>query len=367
MAAVMRWVLLCAGLGLTVLAGARAAPPADRIVALQRGVNLTGWFRFPASLDPGLLRQWMGDGAMVALHRAGFSFVRLAVDPAVLAAPGLPAALTDAIRRLEHAGLAVVVSLHPTGWSLETGPSGQAPLFEAWRMLGPLLAPLDPRLTIVEPMNEPVFPHDPTGWQTLQHRLVGMLRPILPQTTIILTGNDWGSVGGLLAVAPETDPNVLYSVHLYDPSELTSLAAWHGGLDRAALAKLPFPAPDEPACRAAAAAQTDPDTAGLIRFYCAQHWGVAQIAARLDAAAAWGRRHAIPILLGEFGASVALNQSARLAWMRAVRTAAEQAGMGWALWGYDDSMGLAVRRPPGAGPPLDPAILQALGLMTTAK
>ena len=42
--------------------------------------------------------------------------------------------------------------------------------------------------------------------------------------------------------APDPDPNVVYSFHLYEPAELTALAAYRPGLDSAALARLPFPA-----------------------------------------------------------------------------------------------------------------------------
>lgn len=354
-------------LGTVVPAGvSHAAPPPNRPITLQRGINLTGWFRFPASLDVVALRRWIGDDAIATLHRIGFGFVRLAVDPAVLSAPGVPGAFVEAVRRLQHAGLVVVVSLHPNGWHLETDPADQARLFDAWRRLGSLLTPLDPRLTVPELLNEPVFPGDPAGWQQLQHRLLGALRQLLPGRTIVLTGNDWGSVDGLLAMTPEPDPDVLYSIHLYDPAELTSMAAWRGALDRTALARLPFPTTDEGACRAAAD-RTDPDTAGVIQYYCAQHWDATRVTAKLAAAAAWGRRYAIPILLGEFGATAALNQPARLAWLRSMRSAAEAARMPWALWGYDDIMGLNIRRPPGMSPSLNPAVLQALGLMTTPK
>jgi endoglucanase len=341
-----------------------AAPPADRIAALQRGINLTGWFRFPGSLDPASLRRWMGDEAIGDLQRAGFSFVRLAVDPAVLSAPGVPGALVDAIRRLQHAGLAVIVSVHPAGWHLETKPYDRDRLSAAWRVLGPLLASLDPRLTLAELLNEPVFPRDAAGWQILQHRLLVELRRSLPNHTILLTGNDWSSVGGLAAMTPETDTNTLYTVHLYEPSELTSLAAWRPGLDRTALARLPFPVGDGCDSRAD---RTDPGTAGVIRYYCAVHWDTARVAEKLQAAAAWSRRFNMPVLLGEFGASASLNQAARLAWLCGVRQSAEAAGLGWALWGYDDIMGLNVPRPPGSRPALDPAVLNALGLMTTPK
>src|ERR1700760_2031875 len=69
------------------------------------------------------------------------------------------------------------------------------------------------------------------------------------------------------------------------------------------------------------------------------------------------RGYGRPLLAGEFGASVALNAPARLAWLKAVREALETSGIGWALWGYDDSMGFAITPPPRLRPTLDRSVL----------
>ena len=80
----MRVGTMLAGLvlGLFVLAGASAAPPPERLAVLRRGINLTNWFRFPADRSASALRAYLGDPAIADLRRAGFNFVRLAVDPA---------------------------------------------------------------------------------------------------------------------------------------------------------------------------------------------------------------------------------------------------------------------------------------------
>ena len=56
---------------------------------------------------------------------------------------------------------------------------------------------------------------------------------------MVLTGSNWGGIDGLSALhpvtdPPVTDPNVIYSFHFYEPSELTALAAYRPNLDRAA-------------------------------------------------------------------------------------------------------------------------------------
>jgi hypothetical protein len=318
---------------------------------LRRGVNLTNWFRFPASQDRAALVSYLSDAAMAGLAACGFDFVRLAVQPSVV--PGERIGLVaEAVARLQRHGLAVVVGPH-----FGADPDAAA-LAAFWRRLAPRLRPLDRGLTVAEVLNEPVFAGDAAGWAALQARVLAIVRDSLPGRRVLLTGNDWGSIGGLLALRPANDPDVLYGFHFYDPPELTSLAAYRAGLDRAALARMPFPV-TEAGC-AAAEAGTDAATRDVIRYVCATRWDAGAVAARIGAAAAWGARHGVTVLLGEFGASAALNAPARLAWMAAVRRACEARGIGWALWGYDDAMGFGVRS--GEGVVLDAGVLGALGL-----
>ena len=110
------------------------------------------------------------------------------------------------------------------------------------------------------------------------------------------------------------------------------------------LARLPFPmeeAGDEADCRAAAESSADAATRGLITFVCSMRWNAAQVGARIKRAV-WGREHHVAVLLGEFGAARALNAPARLAWLETLRRACEQRGIGWAIWGYDDTMGFGI-------------------------
>jgi hypothetical protein len=328
-------------------------------VRLTRGINVTHWFRFPPSRDPAALAGYLSDHALSNLHDAGFDFVRLAVDPDIVSTAPERAVLVTAIRRIQRRGLAVVVSPHPHDWHLETDPG---PLRWFWQSMAPALQPLDPERTVPEVLNEPVFPGDPARWAALQHSLLEDIRKSLPDSTVVLTGHDWGSISGLLALAPETDRNVLYSFHLYDPSELTSLAAYRPGLDRTALAQLPFPADNRMSCAATAEKTRHQDTKALMHFYCAQSWDAARINASLDAATTWARQNLACVMAGEFGASAALNPAAREAWIRTVRGGFETRHIPWALWGYDDVMGFAIQTPPGPGSKLDPALLSALGL-----
>ncbi len=167
-----------------------------------------------------------------------------------------------------------------------------------------------------EIVNEPVFPHDPAAWAALQHAVLTDIRTALPDVTVVLTGQDWGSVGGLLALTPEADPNVVYSFHFYDPAELTSLAAWLPSADRDAFARLPFPVGDPVRVpgtgRGGGRCAFGPSDRRLLRLAlgCRPH-----SPNRSSAPRHWAHRHGVSLIAGEFGASAALNRPARLAWI----------------------------------------------------
>ena len=113
------------------------------------------------------MRAYLSDAALEELKRAGFTFVRVPVQPDMLAAPD---ALADAVARVQRHGLAVVVALFADGWHLETSPADRAKLLATWRSLAPMLRRFDPAATFPEVLNEPVFAGDPAAWAGLQHR-----------------------------------------------------------------------------------------------------------------------------------------------------------------------------------------------------
>lgn len=347
---------------------AQAQVSADRLHRLSHGVNFTNWFRYPARQDDGFFRSYIDDATLGQLRRAGFTFVRLAVQPELmLDGGGQPdphrlALLASAVGRIEHQGLAVMVGWHPQTWDLESSPLQQRQLQDLWGALAKRLQPLDQGMTFPEVLNEPIYPNAEPAWEELQQHVLARIRAELPLATVVLTGNHWGAIDGLIGLHPVSDGNVVYSFHSYDPPTLTTLASFEHGLDTEALKRLPFPVSDQHACEATAHTTAHPRTADIMRFYCSEHWDAAKLHGMVQQAADWGRRHHVALVAGEFGASDALPAATRLAWITAMVRAFDDDGIGWALWGYDDSMGFNIHQRGGAPAPLDPGMLDALGL-----
>lgn len=344
------WLIL-AGSGVTQA----AAPP-----VLRAGLNVTHWFRFPPRPDPKYLCCYLTPATLRTLRTAGFRFLRLPVQPALMRQPGGAAALQTAIHTIVGAGLAVIVVPAPMAWDGADPAADTAKLIAFWRIVAPRLEGFDPAAVFCEAMNEPVLNRE-AAWPRIQRRILKTIRRRLPRSTVILTGADWGSIDGLLKLAPVADPNVLYSIHVYDPAVLTSLAAFDPALDKRVLARLQFPVTSVGACDAIAG--TDPQTAAVVRYYCASRWTAATLAASIARAGTWAQHNHASILVGEFGASSALNHRARLAWLAAARSAFAANGFGWALWGYDDPMGLDVSPLTPNPPTLDTGLLIALGVI----
>ena len=356
---------------LTFVADASAVAPSARVAVLDRGINITHWFRFVSNRNADAMAAYMGAPALADLKRAGFTYVRLSVGPEeVMASDHIEAdklaALVTVIGRIEHAGLGVMVEPHPEqiqNWDLQDNENARQELFGFWHDLAPALRRFSPALTFPELVNEPSL-KDPARWNALQSRLLAQVRAVLPHNTVILTGTDWSSIDGLLKVRPLADTNVVYSFHSYEPQLLALLGFWDPAINKKQLAaNLPFPAADPTRCKAAISAMTDPHTHAVAEYWCSLHPDDAMISRNLARATQWGRKQGVSVALTEFGASSELNARARLAYLSAVRRSAEALGLPWALWGLDDQMGLGEAAGGlSAAIKLPPSTMRALGL-----
>jgi endoglucanase len=348
----------CAFLGATGV-------PAQRLAALARGFNLPGW------LDGGATRR-PDPGTLAALHRRGFTHVRLPVTPErLIAAFSAPAdvardraELDAALDRLLAIGFSVSLDLHP-GERLNrlhtSEPERAFALIDAlWRELARRYAGRAPDRLFFEVLNEPAVSHP--VWESQGPRLAATIRANAPSHTIIFGSADFQQIGALPS-APLALSNVVYAVHYYAPMVFT-----HQGQDWSDdplrdLHDVPFPLSRadrkaerllqelHAAGRGAAAAELEQ----ALR----EPWDARRVAAEVARAGDWARRHSRAVVLNEFGVLAWKAPVAdRLYWLETVRRAAEQACLGWTHWDYADAFGF-VRRVGDREIP-DQAVLRAL-------
>ncbi len=291
------------------------AVPAARAAAfaanrrLGRGVNIIGY-------DP--IWKDRTQARFQARHfelikEAGFSSVRIVLQPFRLmnAAHELPASWFETLDWAVDAalanGLAVIVDMHEFGAMAEDPIGRKEMLLSFWRQVAPHLADA-PGSVVFELLNEPFGKLTPELWNEYLREVLGIVRASNPTRVVVVGPGLWNSIGALeKLVLPEDDPNLIVTVHYYEPMPFTHQGApW---------------------------AKEHKDTSGV-------SWlGTAAERQRTEAdfgkAQAWAAAHGRPILLGEFGAYEKGDMESRARYTAHVARTAEKLGWSWAYWQFD--------------------------------
>jgi endoglucanase len=137
--------------------------------------------------------------------------------------------------------------------------------------------------------------------------LLAAVRTTNPTRPVIVGPVSWNAIRALDSLRlPETDKNLIVTVHYYDPFKFTHQGAgWVKGADQ-------WPALGWTGSDAEQAA----------------------VRKDLEKATSWGRKHGRPVFLGEFGAYEKADLGSRVAWTGFVRQEATRLGMSWAYWEF---------------------------------
>ena len=331
-----------------------------------------------------------------ALRRAGFDFVRFAVDPGPFLQwqdsrrDALEQTLLREVRLILSHDLSVIVDFHPSDmhpdYAAEKIAAGvDAPLFRRYLALlsrtSGLLGALNSPRVALELMNEP--PPRAFVWRPMREAAYAAARSAAPKLLLVLDGGEEGNLDGTITLdGYPADPNILFSFHYYRPWQFT-----HQGLAGMAaqyLTDVPYPAAARAMQESVAATTATIDAAALgpsleqqatvkarrdLEAYRVSAFDRTTIVADFDKVARWAREHRVPaerVILGEFGAmnnaqrGNATRQAERMRWFADVRAAAEAHGFAWAAWVHSGSIGFALVTHEGSTE-LDPDTLRALG------
>ena len=213
------------------LRGAMVSPNATeedlRVLGKEWGANLVRWqlCGFKPRMDTGDTAAYE---AMLAVHLKKLDAI-------------LPAC--------EKYGLMVAVDLHtgPGQWAesgrgLFTSAACQKRFVEIWREIARRYknAKAVWGYDLVNEPHESPFDPDLSDWQELAERAAKAIREIDPERTIIVEPAEGGGPGGMAQLRPIAVPNVVYSVHMYNPGSFT-----HQGVFGEWVKKIPYPGETE--------------------------------------------------------------------------------------------------------------------------
>jgi endoglucanase len=337
------------------------SPAWTRLPSLDRGFNIPGWIglgddRAPA---PDVLKR---------LRDVGFSAARLPVDPFVLVAPTrdrIVGQVMAAAHVLQQQGYSVTLDMHCGAEMLslfETDPAlARIYVEHAWELLLEEAVSLPEATTFFELLNEP--PMDAADWHDFGAALATQVRRRSAHHTLLWGPALYQALWQLEDALPPEDPNIIIAVHYYEPMSFTHQGADWAGASLGPLKNVPFPGQADDRSLTVLRSQLQRDgnaeAIDLLERDFQVPWTAARLQQSFIEASQWGRRHNRPIVLNEFGAYGSATQpDDRAGWIRAVREAAEGAGIAWTYWELDGGFGFLQDRSDPAS--LDPDVLSAL-------
>ncbi|HUS47886.1 MAG TPA: cellulase family glycosylhydrolase [Phycisphaerae bacterium] len=349
--------------------------PKDRLERLTRGVNLSMWF---AQLPPDAERfkNYIKAEDIRLIKRLGFRHVRLIVDPKALMNPGNPGQLKEQHLKLLDAAidmilaekLAIVVCPYADNEYKHfiCTRAGDRLAFGAFlRAFVGHLSRRDPELVFLQVLNEPSLPN-PELWNRVQEELIPQMRRSAPKHTLIASSNmrnargGWDLVGGMEALKPVADANVVYDFHFYDPVQFTHQGATWMTWQVQHYENLPYPSsPDVIAPFIEKI--SNQGARDFAELYGREKWNRDRIERQIMRAVTWAKKHNVPIICGEFGCYRRNTPAAdRLTYLRDVREVLEKHNVGWAMWDYLGDFGVVTEKDGKRVPDEDTAA--ALGL-----
>ncbi len=336
---------------------------------------MSHWFSQSQDYSDAHLREHTTRRDIELIKDIGFDHVRFPVEPAPLFDEAHPAQLNaDYLRHLDAAldmlsasGLAVVLDLHPSDEfkiKLRTDDRHVAAFADFWRSLARHVSTRDPERLFLEIINEPMV-EDPYRWMGVQARLAAAIREGAPRHTIIATCPRWSAVDQLLLIEPVADRNVVYNFHFYEPHTFTHQGATWGADFWPHLKNVPYPSSPELVAPLRPSVG-DGMAQRALKEYGDERWDAARVEREIARAAEWARARGVALTCNEFGVYRAYSPpSARLRWIADVRAALERRGIGWSMWDYAGSFGVAVRK--DGRVELDLETAAALGLRSTSR
>lgn len=289
----------------------QANDPTDKVV-LDSCMNLGNALESDNEGDWGYTIE---DAHLDTIADKNFDAVRIPVKWSAHASNTFPYTIDPSFfNRVDHVvdyalaqGLTVVLDIHHYTEFNENPAAHLERVKEIWKQLSTHYATRSEKL-IFEIFNEGSNNATPSIIDKLNSDIVKIIREDNPDRWIVLATGLYGGIDGLLAGTPPIDDKIIASFHYYEPYCFThQLASF-------------------------AAESTAHCPAGPLTF--GEDEQKAKVRDDIASAAAYGKKHNIPVFMGEFGVFGGIPIDQRVTWTKFVRQEAEDAQMSWCSWDF---------------------------------
>lgn len=253
------------------------------------------------------------------VKEAGFTSVRIPVRWSAHAQAVAPYTINKGFfkridRVVEQAlsrGLVVILNVHHYKEFMKDPAAHEERLLGFWSQIAQRYKD-QPRSVMFEILNEPSDQVTSELWNRVQNRALKLIRETNPDRIVFVSPLGWNRIEHLKDLElPADDPNLIASVHFYEPFWFTHQGAKWVEIDI-------------------------PEGRGWDQTPEQEK----EIIADLDEAVRWSEEHKIPINVGEFGAYGKADMESRVRWTAFLRREMEKRGMSWNYWEFYSSFGV---------------------------
>lgn len=207
--------------------------------------------------------------------------------------------------------LHIIINMHHHD-ELYADPAGQKARFlSQWQQIADYFKEY-PDSLLFELMNEPHDNLTADLWNNYSKEALQVIRKSNPKRCVLLGVAEWGGVGALQSLDIPDDPNLILTIHYYNPFQFTHQAAeWVEGSD-----------------------------AWLGTLWHDTEYERKAVQEDFRVAKQIAKEKNIPVHIGEFGAFSRADMDSRIRWTQYLARWFEQQDFSWAYWEWNASFGI---------------------------
>lgn len=204
---------------------------------------------------------------------------------------------------------------------------------------------------IYEIMNEPMGQQEYLdNWVTVQQNIIKLIRKYDQKHTIVAASAYWSSIDELIKMKPYKDPNIIYTIHFYEPLLFSHQGSnWMAGAGGFEDIYIPFPYEEShlPKYKGKEltwkelrqeASKLDSWMKDALDKYPTEG-REEDVKRRIKSVADWAKKNKVNVWAGEMGIMDTADRADRLAWLKMVRETFEENKIPYCVWGIDDEFG----------------------------
>ena len=315
-----------------------------RMDGFQKGINLGGWLSQCRNMTEEHLNTFITEKDLRDIAAMGFDHVRLPVDyNAIETEDGAPIEsglkhVDDCVRWCGENGLHLLLDLHKAyGYTFDPMQKDadrevffydealQQRFIALWRRIA---ARYGKNATVAfDLLNEVVPLSVAEAWNGIADRAVQAIRPLAPDTWILIGGVRYNNVASVPMLRKPIDSRVVYNFHCYDPMVFTHQGAYWVPV----LKDVHIAYPDTMAHYAAVGQSVESGVPHTDRL---EVLGPEFFEIHFADAIRHAEENGAPLYCGEYGVIDLADPASTVNWLRDINDAFEKHGIGRALWCY---------------------------------